>query len=85
MNILNLLTEQEIKDVTLGLNNAIELLEKMTKEGLFSALEKGIFADIKRPFDGGKGLAGVFEKGENYYKTKHHFLIEMMFFFYIYI
>ena len=49
------------------LDDAIELLEKMTKEGLFSALEKGIFADIKRPFDGGKGLAGVFEKGENYY------------------
>ena len=44
-----------------------EIIEKMTKEGLFSALEKGIFADIKRPFDGGKGLAGVFEKGENYY------------------
>ena len=39
----------------------------MTKEGLFSALEKGIFADIKRPRNGGKGLAGVFEKGEHYY------------------
>jgi beta-lysine 5,6-aminomutase alpha subunit len=49
------------------LDDAIELLEKMTKEGLFKALEKGIFADIKRPFDGGKGLAGVFEKGEHYY------------------
>ena len=49
------------------LDDAIELLEKMTQEGLFKALEKGIFADIKRPFDGGKGLAGVFEKGEHYY------------------
>ncbi|MEE0894600.1 MAG: lysine 5,6-aminomutase subunit alpha, partial [Bacteroidales bacterium] len=49
------------------LDDAIELLEKMTEEGLFKALEKGIFADIKRPFDGGKGLAGVFEKGEHYY------------------
>ena len=49
------------------LDDAIELLEKMTKEGLFSALEKGIFADIKRPFNGGKGLSGVFEKGDNYY------------------
>lgn len=49
------------------LDDAIELLEKMTKEGLFSALEKGIFADIKRPFNGGKGLAGVFAKGEHYY------------------
>lgn len=49
------------------LDDAIELLEKMTEEGLFKALEKGIFADIKRPFDGGKGLAGVFAKGEHYY------------------
>ena len=49
------------------LDDAIALLERMTKEGLFSALEKGIFADIKRPRNGGKGLAGVFEKGEHYY------------------
>jgi beta-lysine 5,6-aminomutase alpha subunit len=49
------------------LDDATTLLENMTKEGLFSALEKGIFADIKRPRDGGKGLAGVFEKGEHYY------------------
>lgn len=49
------------------LDDATTLLENMTKEGLFSALEKGIFADIKRPRDGGKGLNGVFEKGEHYY------------------
>lgn len=49
------------------LNDAVDLLERMQKEGLFSALEKGIFADIKRPRDGGKGLAGVFEKSKNYY------------------
>jgi beta-lysine 5,6-aminomutase alpha subunit len=46
--------------------NSIELLEKIEKEGLFTALEKGIFADIKRPLNGGKGLAGVVEKGVNY-------------------
>ncbi|MBI9035522.1 MAG: lysine 5,6-aminomutase subunit alpha, partial [Bacteroidales bacterium] len=49
------------------LQNSIELLEKIQKEGLFDALEKGIFAAIKRPKDGGKGLAGVTEKGANYY------------------
>ncbi|MDR0790095.1 MAG: lysine 5,6-aminomutase subunit alpha [Bacteroidales bacterium] len=49
------------------LNDASELLEKMKSEGLFSALEKGIFADIKRPREGGKGLAGVFAKGTYYY------------------
>lgn len=49
------------------LDNSIELLEKIEKEGLFTALEKGIFAAIKRPKDGGKGLAGVTPKGANYY------------------
>ncbi len=48
-------------------DDAIELLEKIEKEGLFTALEKGIFAAIKRPKDGGKGLDGVTEKGANYY------------------
>lgn len=49
------------------LDDAVNLLERMQSEGLFSALEKGIFADIKRPRDGGKGLAGVFEKSDKYY------------------
>ena len=49
------------------LNKATDLLERIEREGLFSALEKGIFADIKRPKNGGKGLAGVAEKGTNYY------------------
>jgi len=49
------------------LGDSIELLEKIKNEGLFTALEKGIFADIKRPLNGGKGLDGVVEKGENYF------------------
>ncbi|MBQ5458552.1 MAG: D-lysine 5,6-aminomutase subunit alpha, partial [Bacteroidales bacterium] len=49
------------------LDNATKLLEHMVDEGLFTALEKGIFANIKRPKNGGKGLAGVTEKGENYF------------------
>ena len=49
------------------LDNAIALLEEMVKEGLFEALSKGIFADIKRSKTGGKGLAGVTIKGENYF------------------
>ena len=48
------------------LDKAIELLEKLNKEGLFTALEKGIFADVKRPRNGGKGLDGVTPKGQNY-------------------
>ncbi len=48
------------------LDNAIALLEQMTSEGLFNALEKGIFGDVKRSRVGGKGLDGVVEKGVNY-------------------
>lgn len=51
----------------LVLNNTIALLEEIIKEGLFTALEKGIFGDVKRPKNGGKGLEGVTQKGENYY------------------
>ena len=42
-------------------------LEAMENEGLFTALEKGIFADVKRPKNGGKGLSGVTLKAENYF------------------
>lgn len=47
--------------------DALGTLTKIEKEGLFSALEKGMFGDVKRPKNGGKGLAGVAEKGMNYY------------------
>jgi beta-lysine 5,6-aminomutase alpha subunit len=47
-------------------DKAIALLEKMEGEGLFSALEKGIFGDVKRSRNGGKGLDGVTLKGANY-------------------
>lgn len=49
------------------LGDAIELLEQVNHAGLFNALEQGIFADIKRPLTGGKGLAGVSQKSEGYY------------------
>jgi len=48
------------------LNKSIDTLEKIEKEGLFSALEKGMFGDVKRPRNGGKGLDGVAPKGSNY-------------------
>ena len=49
------------------LDKATELLENMEREGLFTALEKGIFANVKRPKNGGKGLDGVTLKAENYF------------------
>jgi len=49
------------------LQETTELLEKIREIGLFGALERGIFADIKRSKTGGKGLDGVVEKGKNYF------------------
>ena len=39
----------------------------LTNEGLFAALEKGIFGGVKRHRNGGKGLSGVVKKAEQYY------------------
>ena len=44
-----------------------DLLEHIEKIGLFETLETGIFADIKRPRDGGKGLKGVVQKSSVYF------------------
>lgn len=48
-------------------DKAIAILSEIEKEGLFRTLEQGKFANVKRPQDGGKGLAGVVEKNEVYF------------------
>ena len=49
------------------LTKATDLLKEIEKLGLFTTIEKGIFADVKRPKDGGKGLAGVVFKDDKYF------------------
>ncbi|WP_461614274.1 lysine 5,6-aminomutase subunit alpha [Clostridium sp. Marseille-QA1073] len=49
------------------LGKATDLIQDIEKEGLFKTLEQGKFGGIKRPFDGGKGLAGVVQKEEGYF------------------
>jgi beta-lysine 5,6-aminomutase alpha subunit len=56
------------------LEKASELLSEIESIGLFETLERGIFAGIKRPIDGGKGLDGVVEKDRNYFNP----FIELM-------
>lgn len=56
------------------LNKAADLLSVIEGEGLFSTLEQGKFAGIRRPIDGGKGLNGVVEKEESYFNP----FIELM-------
>ena len=46
---------------------ATDLLKEIEKLGLFTTIEKGIFADVKRPKDGGKGLNGVVVKDEKHF------------------
>lgn len=63
--------EKRVNEV---LNKAYSLLKEIEKEGLFSTIEKGIFAGIKRKINGGKGLEGVFEKEKDYFNP----FIELM-------
>ncbi|MBB6215587.1 beta-lysine 5,6-aminomutase alpha subunit [Anaerosolibacter carboniphilus] len=48
------------------LKTAADMLEEIEKEGLFSTIEQGKFAGVKRAMDGGKGLQGVTQKHEKY-------------------
>ncbi len=48
------------------LGKAQALLKDVAATGLLDALSKGVFADIKRPPDGGKGASGCSPKAEGY-------------------
>ncbi|MDD4183974.1 MAG: lysine 5,6-aminomutase subunit alpha [Candidatus Izemoplasmatales bacterium] len=48
------------------LENAEALLTEVHKNGLFKTLEMGVFAGVKRPYTGGKGLDGVVTKKKEY-------------------
>ncbi len=56
------------------LNQTIEFLEEIQQIGLFDAVERGMFAEIKRSKNGGKGLEGVYEKSEEYWNPFETFL-----------
>lgn len=47
--------------------DAIELLREMDRLGLFKGLETGLFANIKRSPEGGRGLEGVIKRNEKYF------------------
>jgi beta-lysine 5,6-aminomutase alpha subunit len=48
------------------LGEAHALLEQVEAETIWKAISRGAFADVKRARDGGKGYAGVIEKGHQY-------------------
>lgn len=56
------------------LGDAEKMLHQIEKDGLFPTIEAGKFADVKRPFNGGKGLEGVSVRDEQYFNP----FIELM-------
>ena len=48
------------------LASAQALLRETVEEGLWSAIARGVFADVKRPETGGRGLEGVFARAPEY-------------------
>jgi beta-lysine 5,6-aminomutase alpha subunit len=49
------------------LGEAVVLLERIVDDGLLNAIGEGTFGLMKRPPDGGRGLAGVARHAEDYY------------------
>ncbi len=43
------------------------LLERVAEMGLTSAIEAAVFADVSRSPEGGRGIEGVFERGDGYW------------------
>src|SRR5207302_11310690 len=49
------------------LGESIELLERIVDDGLLNAIADGTFGIMKRPADGGKGLAGGARPEDDHY------------------
>ncbi|MBI5444473.1 MAG: D-lysine 5,6-aminomutase subunit alpha, partial [Deltaproteobacteria bacterium] len=49
------------------LDETVAFLERIDELGLMPAIEQGLFADIKRPRDMGKGLEGLRKKADGYW------------------
>jgi beta-lysine 5,6-aminomutase alpha subunit len=58
------------------LGEAVELLERITDEGLLEAIGDGTFGLMKRPADAGKGLDGVVRKAPGYVNPATDLLTE---------
>ena len=49
------------------LGETVAFLREISDKGLLDAIATGMFAEVKRPKDGGKGLEGLIKKGPEYY------------------
>ncbi len=80
-NIENLYDEIEFKKDGIIVNHAnkvldktIEFLKIVKEQGMFESIEQGLFAEIKREKEGGKGLDGVIKKSDKYWNPIEDFL-----------
>jgi len=60
------------------LDRTLAFLEEIEAKGLLDAIAEGLFADVKRPRDGGKGLEGLVAKGEEYWNPVERLLEERL-------
>lgn len=60
------------------LAEATTLLERIEVEGMFDVLAKGVFADVFRPKDGGKGKQGVYARASTYFNPVEERLREAL-------
>ncbi|WP_020573893.1 lysine 5,6-aminomutase subunit alpha [Actinopolymorpha alba] len=58
------------------LAEAVDLLERITDDGLLNAIADGTFGLMRRPASGGKGLDGVAKKSSDYYNPATELLEE---------
>lgn len=65
---------QIVKRAHQVLEESVSFLEKIEQIGLMDAMERGEFADIKRPRDMGKGLSGLVKKGPEYWNPFEGYL-----------
>lgn len=49
------------------LDRTLEFLREIERKGLMDSIAEGLFADIGRPKDGGKGLEGLIRKDQEYW------------------
>ena len=60
------------------LAEAVELLERVEREGMFKVLSEGVFADVFRPQRKGKGRDGVVMRAADYYNPVEAMLRERL-------
>ncbi|HEY8044791.1 MAG TPA: lysine 5,6-aminomutase subunit alpha [Streptosporangiaceae bacterium] len=56
------------------LGEAVDLLRRISREGLLTAIADGTFGVTRRPADGGRGLGGVIARADGYWNPAGEFL-----------